>query len=242
MVLALLASLEVMGQSMKPSSPTGSHSSRWGKMASSSLRVRHFRPLFFGFTDSAVLTIMGVTGVGKGEDRGCLFTSLSCFFTLSCAILNDLSSNCFSHAAFSVFSLILLVSSRARLARARRQRSDGSLFAEVAVAAVAASKISCWELPASFETAGVREETTHVCSSGDAPLTSFQKSRDGFAKVLIMVIVLVVVSIKAVVLGDDVCPVRTEGFGIATLHVLALRVALPAVQTFPCLLAGCVDP
>ena len=62
-----------------------------------------------------------------------------------------------------------------------------------------------------------------------------------------MVLVIVVVSIKAVMLGDDVVAVRTKGFGLARFHVLALWVALPVtvlpeVQAFPCLLAGCVGP
>ena len=86
------------------------------------------------------------------------------FLTLSSAILFILSSNCFSFMAFSVRSLILLISSRTLLALARRHR-PGGLVLEVAVAAVASSKIACWEPPASFEPEAVREEMTQVCSS-----------------------------------------------------------------------------
>ena len=93
--------------------------------------MRHFRAFFFGFTDLTV-EVMGISG---DEGRGCRFTSLSCLFTLSCAILNNFSSKCFSHAAFSVLSLILIIVSRRRLAHARRQRSGGSLIAKIAVGA-----------------------------------------------------------------------------------------------------------
>ena len=153
---------------------------------SSSLWVRSFRALFTGLTDSAVLIVARLPGIGGGgEGRGPWLSldvaqltqppSLSCPFTLSSVVLNSFSSNCFSQAAFSIRSLILLISSRASFALARRHRRGGSVLVEVAVAAVACSKSSCWEPPVSFEPAAVREETTQVCSCGDAPLTSLRE-------------------------------------------------------------------
>ena len=119
--------------------------------------------LFRGLADSAVFTLGTTAGIGGGAGRGCRFTSCNCLFTLSSAILKSFASNSSSKVAFSVRS------SRTRFAFARRHLPG------VSVAPVALSMDWRWDPFGSVELADVNEEMTHVCSSVDAPCTSFRE-------------------------------------------------------------------
>ena len=66
---------------------------------------------------------------------------------------------------------------------------------------------------------------------------------DRIAKILIVFTLVSVICIEAIVLGDDVGTMRTEGFRLAALDVLAFRITFlvsvfPTVETFACLLGG----